>query len=361
MRILFILAAVLLFSFLIAIHEFGHFMTAKLFGVKVNEFSIFMGPAIWQKQKGETLYSLRTIPFGGYCAMEGEEAESDDPRSFGKAAWWKKIIILAAGAAMNFTAGFFMVLLIVGCVNQSPYLVVPTIDSFAPGNVVEGENGLHVGDTLYSMDGRRIYTSNDFTTLAAYNLRNEGYIHDIVVIRDGQKVLLDDFNLEPRMLTDEDGTEQLRYGLNLSVKERTLADTISFAWGTTLGYARSVPISFAMLFKGQASVSDVSGPMGIVKAVSDVGVSSASVADGMWNVVSFMSLIAVTLAIMNLLPIPALDGGHIVSVLVVALIEAVTRKKLDPKYESFVHAVGMVVLLIIMVLVSMKDVIQIFR
>lgn len=360
MYILYILFAVVLFSLLIAIHELGHFVTAKLSGVKVNEFSMFMGPAIWQKQKGETLYSIRTIPFGGYCAMEGEDGDSDDPRSFAAAAWWKKIIILVAGAGMNFLAGFLMVLLLVASTSPSA-MAVPTIESFTPGNAIEGTEGLHVGDTLYALDGYRIYNVDDFLSLASLNLRGEGYTHDVTVIRNGQKILLDDFNMEPKMLADAEGNEQLRYGMNMEVIDCGFGDVLRYSWGITMGYARTVRLSFAMLFKGQAKVSDVSGPVGIVKTIADVGAASASVADGLWNVVSFMALIAVNLAIMNLLPIPALDGGHVVTVCLTALIEAVTHKKLDPKYESYLHAAGMVLLLGLMALIFLKDIVQLFR
>ena len=122
-----ILFAILLFSILIFVHELGHFGAAKLSGVRVNEFSLFMGPAIWKKQAGETLYAIRTIPIGGYCAMEGEDGGSDDPRSFDRAAWWKRLIILVAGAAMNFITG---VLLMVVVYLPAQAVVVPVIDSF---------------------------------------------------------------------------------------------------------------------------------------------------------------------------------------------------------------------------------------
>ena len=107
-----IIFAILIFSFLIFIHEFGHFITAKLSGVRVNEFAMFMGPAIWKKQKGETLYSIRCIPIGGYCAMEGEDQDTDDPRSFQKAKWWKRLIILVAGSAMNLIAGILIMAIV---------------------------------------------------------------------------------------------------------------------------------------------------------------------------------------------------------------------------------------------------------
>ena len=145
-----IIFAILIFSFLIFIHEFGHFITAKLSGVQVNEFAMFMGPAIWKKQKGETLYSIRCIPIGGYCAMEGEDKDTDNPRSFQKAAWWKRLIILVAGSAMNFIAGILIMVIVFLPAQQ---FITPTISNIEQGSLIGGTNGLQVGDTLLEVDG----------------------------------------------------------------------------------------------------------------------------------------------------------------------------------------------------------------
>lgn len=359
MYFLYILFAVLMFSFLIGIHELGHFVTAKLSGVRVNEFSLFMGPAIWQKQHGETLYALRTIPIGGYCAMEGEDGESDDPRAFGKAAWWKKILILVAGATMNFLAGFLLVVLMVSCTRQSGIMATTTVKDLAPGCLVGGEAGIHPGDELYAIDGERILVSSDFSYLAALNLRGEGYTHDLTVIRDGKKIVLEDFNLEPVMLPDENGEEVLRYGVNLESVPRSLGSILSESWGTTLGYVRMVRLSLTMLFTGKASMKDTMGPVGIVKTIADVGTQSASIWAGFWNVINFTALIAVNLAVMNLLPIPALDGGRVVSVALTTVIEAIIGKKLNPKIEGTIHSVGMALLLVLMAVILLKDILQI--
>ena len=149
-----ILFAILLFSFLIFIHELGHFVAAKLSGVQVNEFSMFMGPALWKKQVGETLYSLRLIPIGGYCAMEGEDGGSDNPRSFHKAAWWKRLIILVAGAAMNFIVGVALMILVYLPVNHE--IVIPVISSFEDFATVDDGDGLRIGDEILEVDGEKV-------------------------------------------------------------------------------------------------------------------------------------------------------------------------------------------------------------
>ena len=158
-----ILFAILLFSFLIFIHEFGHFIAAKLSGVQVNEFSMFMGPAIYKKQHGETLYSVRCIPIGGYCAMEGEDEDTDNPRSFQKAVWWKRLIILVAGAALNFLVGVMIMVIVFLPAKQ---FITPVVSSFEPWSTVQGEEGLRVGDRFLEVDGEKIYTQSNVSPAA---------------------------------------------------------------------------------------------------------------------------------------------------------------------------------------------------
>ena len=356
---LYILFAILIFSFLIAIHEFGHFITAKLFGVKVNEFSICMGPAIWKKQKGETLYAIRCIPIGGYCAMEGEDGDSDDPRSFGNAKWWKKLIILVAGAAMNVLTGLVLMILMVGLCSGFSRLGKPVLESVEPGSSLEGY--LQAGDRIYEIDGERVYTDKDLTFLLSLNLSGKGDVHDVTVIRNGQKIFFDDLNMEPRELPMEDGTTGMRYGMNTVTEERNLANTLSYGWNSCLNYGRTVRLSLQMLIRGDVGMDEMTGPVGIVKAIADIGTEAADPWIGFWNVISLGAFIAVNLGLMNLLPIPALDGGRVVGVILTTAIEGVTKKKLNPKVEGYVHAVGMVLLLILMAFIMFKDVIGLFR
>ena len=167
-----VIFAIFLFSVLIFVHELGHFTAAKLSGVQVNEFSMFMGPAIWKKQVGETLYAIRCIPIGGYCAMEGEDGGSDNPRSFDKAAWWKRLIILAAGAAMNFLIGVVLMVIVVLMVSvclPGKQTVVPVIASFEDYATVNGENGLQAGDRIVEVDGEKLYSYYDFSIVRCVN------------------------------------------------------------------------------------------------------------------------------------------------------------------------------------------------
>lgn len=357
MYFLYILFAILIFGFLIGIHEFGHFITAKLFKIKVNEFAIGMGPALLKKQKGETLYALRVLPIGGYCAMEGEDGESDDPRAFANASWWKKLIVLVAGAGMNFLTGFVMFLIMVGCTSFYQYWGTTTLENVEPGSAMEGQ--MLPGDRIYQIDGERIYTASDITMLLSLNLSEKKDIHDVVVVRNGEKVLLDDLNMEPRELPDGSGGKSLRYGMNFTVEKRSLPGTFRFTWDLCRNNARTVVLSLKMLIRGDVGMKDMAGPVGIVKTMADVGTSSGSSSAGFWNVISLGAFIAINLGLMNLLPIPALDGGRVVGVLLTGCIEGITQKKLNPKIEGYIHAGGMVVLLGLMALILFKDVWQI--
>ena len=189
MYFLYLLIALLFFGVLIAIHEFGHFATAKLTGVKVNEFSIGMGPMLWSRQKGETLYSLRAFPIGGYCAMEGEDEETGDPHAFTVQPVWKKLVILVAGSFMNFLLGLLVTVLLMMQITAS---AVPVIAGFMDGFPSEGEAGLMVGDEILKIDGERVYLYDDVSLLLG---RSEDGLVDLVVRRDGEKVELTDVPL----------------------------------------------------------------------------------------------------------------------------------------------------------------------
>ena len=258
-----VLFAILLFSFLIFIHEFGHFLAAKLSGVQVNEFALFMGPAIFQKQVGETLYSIRTIPIGGYCAMEGEDEDTENPRSFQKAAWWKRLIILVAGSAMNFIAGVLIFAIVYMPVER---IVVPVISSFETFSTVDGEYGLQVGDEIVELDGEAIYVYADFDVILSLN---EGDVHDLVVKRGGERVRLDDLLMERHEVTDDEGNTRKLFGINFSYKELDFWGKLEFAWANVVDTVRNVRLSLQMLLTGKAGVQDVTGVVGIVDMMSD--------------------------------------------------------------------------------------------
>ena len=352
-----ILFAILIFSFLIFIHELGHFVAAKLSGIQVNEFALFMGPAIWQKQVGETLYSLRCIPIGGYCAMEGEdgeEGESDNPRSFQKAAWWKRFLILVAGASMNFVAGVLIFAIVFLPQNVVMAPVIAQLDDCC---VFGGADGLQVGDEILSIDGEEVIVNGDISLL--FQLNPAG-VHDVVVLRDGKTLVFDDLNMT-HIHTNEDGTQYTHYGIHYGMpRELDLPGRFGYVWDNVVNTVRNVRLSLQMLLTGKAGLADMSGPVGIVNIMSDVAESSETIFEAVMNMLYFGGFLGINLAVMNLLPIPALDGGRVVGLLISTGYEAVTKKKLNPKYEGWIHGAGMVLLLILMGIIMFKDIFVIF-
>ena len=350
-----VIFAIILFSILIFVHELGHFAAAKLSGVQVNEFSMFMGPAIWKKQIGETLYAIRLVPIGGYCAMEGEDEGSDNPRAFGNTAWWKKLVILVSGAAMNFIIGVMLMVIVYLPVKQ---VIVPVIDSFESFTTVNGPSGLQVGDKILEVDGEKIYVHSDFSLIL--NL-NQGNVHDLVVERNGSTVVLDDFFMEKHEVTLEDGTKTMLYGMNFSITDLSLGGKLSYAWAQSMDTVRMVRLSLQMLLTGKAGIQDMSGPVGIVQQMSSVAEASPTKLDALLNMLYFGGFIGINLAVMNLLPIPALDGGRVVGVVITTAVESITRKKINPKYEGYLHGAGMLALLGLMAVIMFKDIWYLFK
>ena len=355
-RFLYILLVIVLFGVLIAIHEFGHFITAKLLGVKVNEFAIGMGPALWSRQRGETLYALRAFPIGGYCAMEGEDEDTGDPRAFSRQAGWKKIVILCAGSFMNFLLGLaIMVALSLGVTEVN----APVISGFMDGFALEGESGLMVGDRLLEIDGHAVWLNND---AFLYLDRNDGVSGvDLVVERNGQRLTLDNFPMTRAIELEENGRMVKKFGITIGqVEKLTVPGRLHYGFLQTIDFVRIVWVSLGDLVTGRVPVSELSGVIGVVDVVSEEGAKSESAAIGVLSVLSMMALIAVNLAVMNLLPIPALDGGRIFFVLLNGVIYAVARRRIPEKYEGYVHAGAFVVLLALMAVVALHDVWNIF-
>jgi regulator of sigma E protease len=288
--------------------------------------------------------------------MEGEDGEGDvdNPRSFQKAAWWKRLIILVAGAAMNFLCGILIFAIVYMPVKT---IAEPVISNFTDCSVID-DAGLRAGDRVLEIDGEKLYVHGDFSMLLAVN---DAQTHDLVVLRNGEKLVLEDFPLVPHACVDEQGNEMYHYGLEFQVIEPTFGRKLAFVWENTMDTVRNVRLSLQMLFTGKASVSEMSGPVGIVDMMVDVASDSQSLWLAISNMLWFGGFIAVNLAIMNLLPIPALDGGRVVGLLLTTIVEAITRKKLNPKYEGYLHGAGMILLLALMAFILFKDIFMIFQ
>ena len=342
-----------MFGVLIAVHETGHFSVSKLFNIKVNEFSIGMGPSIWHREKGETKYSLRALPVGGFCAIEGEDGSSDDPRAFTAKPMWQRICVLAAGSAANLLIGFLIALCLYLSYCAAGDYMVPTarLAGFMEGCPYEGEDGLQVGDRILSVDGWRVNSTRDFSLFMSLS---DGQTVDLVLRRNGEKVRLEDYPLTLRDYDDGAGGTVRKYGLLFDQDALTLPVALREAWYDCAYYARVVWASLKYLLSGRAGVNDLSGPVGMVKAIGDVGSQAATVGEGLANVFGLIAFIAVNLAVMNMLPLPALDGGRILFV----LIRKITGKAVTDRMEGTVHLIGMGLLLALMVMVTWHDIVR---
>ena len=350
---LYVLLAILIFGILIGIHEWGHFIAARACGVRVLEFSLGMGPLLWHKEgKNGTQISLRALPVGGFCAMEGEDEDSDDPAAFNNAAAWKRLIILVAGAAMNFLLGLVLILL---CFSQLDSFTTPTITDFMEGCPYEGD--LQVGDTFYRINGQRIFFSSDVGT---YLARRTGDTSDIVVIRDGEKIFLDDYPMVQREYIDEEtGEAAMYYGLRFGVKETGFGAQLRYSWYCARDFVRLVWLGLEDLVRGAVGIREMTGVVGIVDMIAEVGTQSPTIYDAFRDIAYLTAFIAINLAVMNLLPIPALDGGRVLFLIVTWLAEKITRRRIDRKYEAWVNTAGLVALLGLMVFVMYNDIARI--
>lgn len=352
--ILYILLAIVIFGLLIIVHELGHFAVAKACGIRVEEFSVGMGPAIISREKGETLYSLRCIPFGGYCAMTGEDGGSDDPRAFSAQNPLKRVLVLVAGAAMNFLLGLLIVIILF---SNAVAFAAPVIAGFMEGcpyEASETEPGFAPDDRFYKIDGHRVYSTSD---ISDYLDAGTG-THDIVVLRDGKKVRLDAFKITR---LEYPGYETKMYGFNLGYEEATLPVILRNSWETTMEFVRWVWQGLGELFSGTAKMADLSGPVGIVDLMAETGEQAESTADALYSIFYLAAFIAVNLAVMNMLPIPGLDGGRLFLLVVTWVIESLTGRKLNPKYEAYINAAGMVLLLALMAIIMFNDVVRLVK
>lgn len=337
------LLAILMFLLLIIIHEFGHFIAAKLCKVKVNEFAVGFGPKLFKKQVGETLYSVNLVPLGGYCAMEGEDEDSSHDRAFCNKKPLQRLFIVANGAIFNLILGVIIVGISLLPKTGSNLLGTTTVAKFDE-SAVSVNYGLKAGDEILSVDGRRVFTDRDL----AYTFTNidDGAV-DITVRRDGEKVELDDVHFDTEEI---DGINVIKFDFWLLGEKKTFGNLIKHTFKTTFSYCRIVWFSLIDLISGRYGISAMSGPVGITATVGEAAKQN------ILNILPIMALITVNLGIFNLLPLPALDGGRILFI----LIELITRKPVPAKYEGWVHAVGFALLIGLMVIIAAKDIIYLF-
>ncbi len=329
------------------IHECGHFLAAKLCGVKVNEFALGMGPALFKKKKGETLYALRLFPIGGFCAMEGEDSDSEDARAFGNKSVPKKMFIVVAGAAMNLLLGLIIMAVLLS--TSTDLIGTNTIKDFYP-DAVSAQYGLQAGDRFVEIEGHRVWSEKDIGFLMS---RSRDGVLDFVVERNGEKVALDDVHFATE---DYNGVTLIRYDFVIIGETPMFFNVLKNSFTQSASTARMVWLSLFDLVTGRYGMSELAGPVGTMDIIADVTAEAASTGS-LENLLTIMAFITINVGIANLLPLPALDGGRFLFL----VIEAVRRKPMNPKYEGYVHAAGLALLMLLMVVVTFNDILRIAR
>lgn len=346
MGFLAVVAAVLAFGFLILTHEFGHYITARIFHVKINEFSVGFGPRLVSHTSKKTgiRYSLAALPLGGFVSMEGENEETHDPNALSSKPAWQRLIIMSAGAVVNLLTGFILMLVLTISLPLGSTTVAGHPASLAGNHSTEGI--LLKGDQILSVAGDRVHVAEELQ----YAIMRYGYEPvEVVVLRDGQeKTLLVEFSTEKN-------SGQLVGSADFQVyrEEKTFPGVMKHTFYRCVSTVRMVWESVYDLITGRYTVEAVSGPVGITGAISEtVGAEGVSFGDRLLLLCNFMALIAINLGIVNLFPLPALDGGRVLFL----LIEVIFRKPVPQRIEGMIHAVGIIILFGLMILIAVKDV-----
>lgn len=339
-----IILALFGFGLLIMVHEVGHLVAAKRSGILVQEFWIGMGPELWSHDFGETRYCLRLLPIGGACVMEGEDGESVSPRSFNQASRPRRFLVLIAGVTMNFLTGILIVFILLSF-NDGGTIVRPILDEFIEGFKYEGEDGLMVGDQLLKMNDTRIHLRGDVDT-AIRNAPKDGKF-DILVKRNGKKVWIKDLELKPDVEVDG----KMMYGLQFIRVKATPALRMHSAFWRSVEMAGAIWQSLKDLVRGNVGMDQLSGPVGVTSIMAQTAKNDLLT---FWHMVAFISI---NLGVMNLLPIPGLDGGR----LLFLLVEAVRRKPLGPRLETYVNIAGLVLLFGIMIYATGNDILRLLK
>ncbi|MDU5470485.1 MAG: RIP metalloprotease RseP [Peptoniphilus harei] len=322
-----LISSLLVFLLVVMLHEFGHFAVAKLSGIKVNEFSIGMGPKIYQKQKGETFYSLRALPVGGYVAMEGEEDNSHDPRAFNNVSIVKRMAVVLAGAFMNFVLAFIAFTLIFSIVGYGSSEIEKVIS-----NSPADKAGIQSGDLIIKINENKVKDIYDINSIISKNQKEE---MDFQINRGG--------NILNVKIKPEYSVENQMYLIGITSKlDHSILKSISLGANRTLEMSKLILKSIKMMFSGSFKMEYLSGPVGVVQLI---GSESSK---GFLNFLQILGLISVNLGVFNLLPIPALDGGKFLFL----LIEALRGKPIDEKIEQGLSLIGISLLFSLMIYVT---------
>ena len=336
--ILQILYTVLVLGLLVTVHEFGHFIVAKKTGVRVLEFAIGMGPAIFKRKGKETLFSIRLFPIGGYCKMEGEDEDSSDPEAFCNKPVWKRILVVVAGAAMNLIIAVIITFCLVLSEQNLPSV---TVAQFYEDNV-SSAYGLEVGDRILEIDEKKVNIYTDISGAFSRTYGKESV--DMVVLRDGEEVIL--YGVAFPMVAINDDLSSIVPDFYVAAETKTVGTVLHHTFFRSVSYVTMMYESLFDMITGRASLKYVSGPIGTSSVIAEAASAGIS------SLAYLVALISINLCVINLLPLPALDGGR----LVFLIIEGVRRKPLNRDVEGMIHLVGLVLLLLLSVVIAFKDI-----
>lgn len=344
-----ILLFILILGFIIFIHEFGHFTWAKLRGVYVYEFSMGMGPLIFSKKIGETEYSLRAIPVGGYCALAGEDVEYDNNKKIPKNRRlqnkkpWERFLIMFFGAGNNFLSAF-VILFLIGIIWGGTTLD-PMITEVTPGSAAD-KAGIVENTKVLEINGNKIKSSDDISLFLAVADPKEGSTFKIL----GNDGIVEIIRVVPEK-TKIDGKSSYIYGIGMQ-QEKThgFVNAVKYMFGKSAALFRQMWVTVKYLFTGHVSLNQMSGPVGIYSIVG------AQREAGIVSILYLLAFLSINVGFLNLLPLPAFDGGHILFI----LIELLRGKPVDPKIENIIHNVGMALLMLLMLIVTVNDIIKLF-
>ncbi|MBS5965034.1 MAG: RIP metalloprotease RseP [Finegoldia magna] len=331
-----IISSIIIFLLVILIHEFGHFIVAKMNGVSVLEFSIGMGPKLFQRESNGTLYSLRVLPVGGYCQLEGEDEENDSPNSLNNQSPLVRLKVILAGAIMNFILAFILLILLMSVSRVSTEVSGVIKDSPAYSS------GIQTGDQIVSINGENV---SDGEELLKSIKESQGDLN-IRVIRDSQSK---NIKVTPRL---ENNIRKIGVNFQEEYNIKNFSIVKGFKKGliTFLNLTGMLYKFLGMLITGQLGLGGVSGPVGVVKEIGNAAKT------GVANLIFLLAYININLGVFNLLPIPALDGGRAIFI----LIEMIFGKKISQEKEGYMHMVGLLLLLALIAIVTIKDVIKLF-
>lgn len=342
-----IIIAILIFSAIILFHELGHFLLAKRAGIKVNEFCLGLGPTLFGVQKGETFYSLKLLPFGGACMMEGEDQESDSDRAFNNKSVWARISVVAAGPVFNFILAFFLAIIVIAIAGYDSTEIRGLMEDYPVA-----EAGVETGDVIVKINNQHVYVSREVDLFLQLH---QGETFDLTYERDGKKNTV---TVEPKY--DEETRHYYAGIKGLGYREKgNVLQVLKYSVLEVRYWIKTTFQSLAMLFTGKVHVNDLSGPVGIVDVIGDTyeEAKSEGALTVFLNMVNMAILLTANLGVMNLLPFPALDGGR----LVFLVIEAITKKRVPEKIEGTIHFVGLMLLLALMVFVMGNDIFKIVK